>query len=213
LEPDPPHDPTGPQGPDSRATPWTEAVSPRPDPDRLVRLAAVFYGLLWLLAFAWRRGLQGQSLWLAAPGVRIHWLRDAAAGLAVAAAVIGLSGALTRRTGLGARLARALAEALGPIDVRRAWLLALASGLGEEAFFRGALQPVVGLVAASVLFAAAHFVPRRDLLLWSLFSLAAGLLLGGLYALTGNLLAPSVAHVVVNGVNLRRLARDYGAGP
>ncbi len=95
--------------------------------------------------------------------------------------------------------------------MRQAWLLALASGIGEEALFRGALQPVVGLWWTSLLFAAAHFVPRRELLLWSVFSLLAGLLLGGLYEATGNLLAPTIAHVVINGVNLNRLVRDYGA--
>jgi hypothetical protein len=106
-------------------------------------------------------------------------------------------------------MARALAQVLGSLDRRQGWLLALASGIGEEAFFRGALQPVAGLWITSLLFAAAHFVPRRDLLPWSAFSLAAGLLLGGLYEATGNLLAPTVAHVVVNGVNLNRLVREY----
>jgi membrane protease YdiL (CAAX protease family) len=90
-------------------------------------------------------------------------------------------------------------------------VLALSSGIAEEALFRGALQPVVGLVWASLLFALAHLVPRRELLPWSLFSLAAGFLLGGLYAATGNLVAPIVAHVVVNAANLRRLSRDFAA--
>ena len=55
--------------------------------------------------------------------------------------------------------ARALAEAIGPLRPGQAWVLALASGIGEEALFRGALQPVVGLWLATLLFALAHFVP------------------------------------------------------
>jgi membrane protease YdiL (CAAX protease family) len=179
-------------------------------PDRLVRLAIGFYAAVWLVAFAWRRGIQGASLWLAAPGARVELPRDLGAGLLAAGTVILLSAAMTRRTRAGETLARRLAELVGPLAPAQAWVLALASGIGEEAFFRGALQPVVGLLPASLLFAAAHFVPRRELVLWSLFSLAAGLLLGALYAATGNLLAPTVAHVVVNGVNLNRLVRDYG---
>jgi membrane protease YdiL (CAAX protease family) len=181
-----------------------------PAPARLVGLAFVFYGILWAIAWGWREGLQGEALWLAAPDAEIHWLRDGALGLLAAAGVIVASSWLTRRVPAGERLARALAETIGPLRTEQAWLLALASGVGEEAFFRGALQPVVGLAWASLLFAAAHFVPRREMLLWSGFSLAAGLLLGGLYEATGNLLAPTVAHVVINGVNLNRLVRDYG---
>jgi membrane protease YdiL (CAAX protease family) len=188
-------------------------VRRRPDPRRFVRLALAFYGTLWVVAFAWRRGLQGAPLWLAEPGSQMHWLRDGALGVLAGGVVVLLSAELTRRTRVGDRLARALAEAVGPLGPRQAWLLALVSGLAEEAFFRGALQPVAGLWLASGIFAAAHFVPRRDLLPWSVFSLAAGLLLGGLYEATGNLLAPTVAHVAINGINLNRLVRDFGEDP
>src|SRR5262249_21798586 len=84
---------------------------------------------------------------------------------------------------------------LGPLAPHQCWILALASGLAEEAFFRGGLQPAVGLVAASLLFAAAHFVPRRDLAPWSAFSLAAGLPLGWVYQARGNLTPPGVERV------------------
>jgi len=194
------------------AVPHGATSKPPPaGPDRLLRLAFVFYGILWGVAWSWRTGLHGESLWLATPDAEIRWLRDALLGGLAAAGVIAGSSWLTRRVPAGERLARALAETIGPLSPRQAWLLALASGVGEEALFRGALQPVVGLWWTSLLFAAMHFVPRRDLLLWSAFSLAAGLLLGVLYEGTGNLLAPTVAHVVINGVNLNRLVRDYGA--
>jgi membrane protease YdiL (CAAX protease family) len=187
-----------------------EAESPPPSGRRLVQLALIFYSALWVIALVWRVGLQGQPLWRVARDVEVHWIRDGALGVLAATAVIQLSAELTRRTRAGERLARALARAVGGIEGRQGWLLALASGVAEEAFFRGALQPVTGLWIASLLFAAAHFVPRRDLLPWSAFSLAAGLLLGGLYELTGSLVAPTVAHVVVNGVNLDRLVREHG---
>jgi len=198
--------------PEIDAVRWAPDPARRPPagPVRLVRLGFLFYGSLFGVAWLWRAGLQGESLWLATPDSEIGWGRDGALGLLAAACVIVASNGLTRWVPAGERLARALAETVGPLRVRQAWLLALASGIGEEAFFRGALQPVVGLWWASLLFAAAHFVPRRELLLWSVFSLLAGLLLGGLYEATGNLLAPTIAHVVINGVNLNRLVRDYG---
>jgi len=48
-------------------------------------------------------------------------------------------------------------ELLGNIDTFGEWLLlALATGLGEELLFRGALQPVFGLSLTALLFASAH---------------------------------------------------------
>ncbi|HYB12015.1 MAG TPA: CPBP family intramembrane glutamic endopeptidase, partial [Myxococcota bacterium] len=116
-------------------------------------------------------------------------------------------------TASGQLLAKTLASLVGSLTLRECLLLALASGIGEEAFFRGALQPRVGLIAASLLFGAAHFIPRRGLVAWSAFSLAAGFLLGGLFAWTGNLLAPITAHVGINAVNLRLLTLEFGQGP
>ena len=173
----------------------------------LVRRALLFYGAFLGLAALWRVGFQHGSLLVASAGDSVHWVRDPLLGLAAGAIVIWGSAELTERTEIGRTLARTLAEALGPLRLRDCLVLAVVSGVGEEALFRGALQPQVGLVWASVLFALAHLVPRRELLPWSVFALAAGLLLGGLYEATGNLVAPVVTHVVINAVNLRRLSR------
>jgi hypothetical protein len=177
----------------------------------LVRRALLFYAAFLGVAIAWRVGLQGESLLLATAGDRVHWLRDVLLGLGAGALVIVGSAELTTRTRFGDALARALAAALGPLRTRDCLILALLSGVAEEALFRGALQPRVGLVWASLLFGLAHLVPRRELIPWTAFSLGAGFLLGGLYAATGNLVAPVVAHVAINAVNLRKLSRDYAA--
>jgi hypothetical protein len=103
---------------------------------------------------------------------------------------------------MGETLAAALAGVLGRRSVVECVVLALASGIAEEAFFRGALQPHVGLVAASVIFGAVHFVPRREFLPWTAFAIAAGFLLGWLFEHSGNLVAPVVAHATINAVNL-----------
>jgi len=177
----------------------------------ILRLALIFYGLL--LAAALLVALcGGRSLLYAGPEAAragVAPLRDGAAGALFACGVIALSQLWTRRSAHGERLARALAALLGRRSGAECALLAALSGVAEEAFFRGALQPRLGLVAASVAFALAHLAPRRDLWPWTLFALAVGLGLGLLFEWTGNLLAPVVAHVLVNAVNLARLSRDY----
>jgi hypothetical protein len=147
----------------------------------------------------------------AAAGVR--WGRDVALGLGSAAAVIGASHWITTRTRWGEELARALGAAIGPLSRGESAALAAVSGFAEEAFFRGALQPRVGWLVASLLFGLAHFAPRRALWPWTGFALIAGGLLGALYVATGNLVAPIVAHAAINGINLRRLSVRYGSAP
>ena len=181
-----------------------------------MRTAGTFYGVLLVLAVAWRSVWAGEPLLFtgaeaAAEGV--SWLRDLGLGAAAAALVIVVSGELTERLGWGRRLAEQLAALVGRPSRGQIALLALSSGIAEEAFFRGALQPRVGLVAASLLFGLAHFAPRRELLPWTAFSVVAGFLLGALFEGTGNLVAPIVAHVGINGVNLTLLVERYGAPP
>ncbi len=180
--------------------------------DRLVRTALVFYGLIFAAALLWRTAFFGEPLLYADPAAAARGalpVRDAGIGLGVGLAIVALSWVVTRTSRWGERLARALAALLGRPRPGQILALAALSGIAEEAFFRGALQPRVGLVAASLLFGAAHFVPRREFLPWTGFSIAAGFVLGGLFAWTGNLIAPIVAHAVVNGVNLTLLVRDY----
>jgi membrane protease YdiL (CAAX protease family) len=189
-------------GPEARgpASPAGEA-----DPARLVGLAIVFYGLLFAAAWLWAR-LESRPLVLRSEGLEVSWLRDVSLGLIAAAALVGASRALTAATSAGRALADALARVLGRPGLGVCLALAAVSGIAEEAFFRGALQPRVGLVVASGLFAAAHFAPRREFLPWPFFAFAAGLAFGGLFDVTGNLVAPVVAHAGVNAWNLRWLA-------
>jgi membrane protease YdiL (CAAX protease family) len=102
---------------------------------------------------------------------------------------------------------RSLAGELGPRLVggaSRGELVGLAvlSGVGEEALFRGALQPLVGLIPASLLFGLLHVGPDRRYLAWTLSAVVAGFLFGLLYRTTGGLLAPVAAHVLHNAVML-----------
>jgi len=196
---------------DRRQPEGAGAPSPAPEPVPIVRAAALFYGGLLGVALIWAWVVGEPLLFLSAAaearGVRLGG--DFGYGLAAGLLVIGLSELSTRHTRVGERLAAALAGVLGRRSPLECVALALASGVAEEAFFRGALQPHIGLVAASILFGAVHFVPRRELLPWTGFAVAAGFLLGWLFDTTGNLVAPIVAHVTINAVNLWLLTSRY----
>ena len=123
-------------------------------------------------------------------------------GLAAGGMVVAAGALLRRRLRLALDLEAALRETLGRRGILEIALLALFSGVAEETFFRGALQPVLGWVAASLLFGAVHFVPRKAYLLWTPFAVVVGFLLGGLYEWSGNIWAPVTAHVTINALNL-----------
>lgn len=107
------------------------------------------------------------------------------------------------------QLKRDLRELLGVLLPDEMVVLAIASSLGEEAFFRGALLPALGrggLFTSSLVFALLHLGPLSRfprMLPWTISSFVTALVLGGLFLVTGNLVAPVMAHFLVNFVNLR----------
>jgi membrane protease YdiL (CAAX protease family) len=187
-------------------------VTPEGKAFSILRLALPFYGALLAVSLAWAAWADRSLLYVsqAAAERGVAPLLDGAVGLAVAAATIALSRRITERTRWGDAMGRALARLLGKPSAGECVVLGLASGVAEEAFFRGALQPALGWLLASLIFGLVHFAPRRELLPWAGFALGAGMVLGALFEWTGNLVAPIVAHVVINAVNLRRLVVRYG---
>jgi membrane protease YdiL (CAAX protease family) len=185
---------------------------PAPNPQRFVRSALVFYGLMGCAGLLWRMAVPGQSILhpsLEAASRASSLSAAVAAGLGVGLVAVAVSELMTRWTDLGEGLADLLGEGLAGIGTGDAILLALASGTAEEMLFRGALQPAVGLFWASMIFGACHFLPRKELVLWSVYAVLMGFAFGWLYEWTGQLVAPIVAHTLVNGINLPRLARRF----
>ncbi|HSM50524.1 MAG TPA: CPBP family intramembrane glutamic endopeptidase [Thermoanaerobaculia bacterium] len=177
---------------------------------RLLPLAAGFYLLLGAAGVVWiglvREGPIPLALFLRPEALA----GDLLLGGAVGGALLGLWAAARRFLPLAGRLERRLAAALAGSSRQEALALALLSAVAEEVFFRGAVQGAFGLWPAALLFALLHTGPRRDLALWGLFALAAGLAMGGLVAQRGQLAPAVAAHFVVNAVGLWRLA---GAPP
>ncbi|MEM9177843.1 MAG: type II CAAX endopeptidase family protein [Myxococcota bacterium] len=187
----------------------TDPGGARPDRAGFVRGALLFYGMLGCVALVWRMATPGESI-LHPSGrpASFDGLGGALiAGLVFGLVSLGISEALSRFSTLGEALSDALGESVAGISVGDGILLAFASGIAEEMFFRGALQPAIGLVWASLLFGACHFLPKKELAVWSVWAAAMGFAFGWLFEATGHLVAPIAAHVLVNAVNLPRLAR------
>src|SRR5262245_22602913 len=80
-------------------------------------------------------------------------------------------------------------------------LVSALAGLGEELLFRGVLQPLVGLTAASVLFGAIH-IGGRGFVGYGIWAACIGLVMGWLAMITGGLTAPIVAHGMYDALAL-----------
>ena len=107
------------------------------------------------------------------------------------------------------RVSRALFDprGLGPVSaVLFALLIGLGAGLGEETLFRGAVQPVLGILPTSILFASMHVQYGPSLLLGYILLLSVGL---GLLRRYINTTASFAAHASYNALSV--LAAYYFA--
>jgi len=129
-------------------------------------------------------------------------LLDLSLGVLVGFSLVALTFFLARYLRSLRELELEFKKVLGPLSLSKIIYLALLSGITEEICFRGFMQPWLGYLATSILFGMLHFVPVKIFIPWTLFALAVGFIFGGLLELRGSLLAPMVAHVLVNGINL-----------
>jgi uncharacterized protein len=165
---------------------------------RFVALAAVFYAALLLAALV-VGSLGGRNAFALGDSAVFGLL----VGAISACGTVALGVLLYRLLPTLRRLSNELAPHLVDGAKRRDLILvSIFSGVGEEAFFRGALQPEIGLVASSLLFGVLHVGPDRRYLVWTLWAVAAGFLFGLLYLWTGGILTPVTAHVMHNGATL-----------
>jgi membrane protease YdiL (CAAX protease family) len=189
-----------------------------PPPHQLVFMAVVVEGGLGLLAV-------GLGAWLDRPPwqmIRWTWegaLWGAAGGLPLLAGVLILI-----RVPLPPlkELVRVVDDLLVPLfrDCRlvELALISALAGLGEEMLFRGVVQETIahgiggtpgtwiGIAAAGLMFGLLHPITTSYAVLAGLM----GVYLGWLFAATGNLLVPIVAHGVYDFVALVYLVRLKG---
>ena len=176
--------------------------SPAPPLSR-ASLVIGLYGGMALVALLIAAGRGDPDLYRLGPVE--PWLLAAgpALGAALGLVVVGLTRVATRRLQWARDLHISFHELLGPLTHREIVILALASSIGEELLFRGALQPWLGVWAQAAIFALLHVGPGRRFLPWTASALVLGVALGWLAAATGNLGGPIAAHFAINFLNLR----------
>ncbi|MDX2088242.1 MAG: CPBP family intramembrane glutamic endopeptidase [Kofleriaceae bacterium] len=134
------------------------------------------------------------------------WLAAGPAlGVLIGLVVVGLTRLATRRFQWAKDLHASFRDLLGPLTGKEIVILALASSIGEELLFRGALMPWLGLWVQGLIFALLHVGPKRRFLPWTVSALVLGVGFGAVAQYTGNLGAPIAAHFVINFLNLRHI--------
>lgn len=93
-------------------------------------------------------------------------------------------------------------------SLRTMLAVALMSGIAEEAFFRGVMQPAWGLGLTCLVFGALHTGNRR-LLVMGPWAALAGLVLGWLYVASGTLWCPMLCHAANNLASMLYLKHLY----
>ena len=155
------------------------------------------------------------------PFGRLHpKLADAALGVVASVPLLlGLWWSLRTELPSVRHLVQLVQAQLGPVLASRSpavlAVLSILAGTAEEVLFRGVVQQGLGhllpdgvaLAVTSILFGLAHFLTPA----YALLAAAAGLYLGTLFLLQGNLLVPIVTHALYDFVALTYLVRRYRA--
>jgi membrane protease YdiL (CAAX protease family) len=136
-----------------------------------------------------------------------HLVLSPLIGLAIGAVVVVLSRLAVRRFAWARGLHTNFRHLLGPLSHREIIVLALASSIGEELLFRGALTPIIGLWPQAIVFALLHIGPGVRFLPWTVSAFALALGFGLLHQWSGDLGGPIVAHFVINYLNLGYISR------
>ena len=200
-----------------------ERPSDPPKPATLVLAAALFYGLMSVMAVIALSlmdldpalvvfGPDDAELSEGHPPLPLGHVPAALLGTAAGLAVVGLSW-LMRRLGPLDRLQREFGAVLGEQSTATIAVLAVTSAIGEELLFRGALTVLIGVWPTAVLFGILHGGATPRLFAWTIFAFLSGLLLAWLADLTAALLAPMLCHLTINFWNLQALGHQRDAAP
>ncbi|MGK3999771.1 CPBP family intramembrane glutamic endopeptidase [Sorangium sp. So ce1024] len=138
-------------------------------------------------------------------------LTSAALGLTLAAGVVVMTRVVVARFDWARRLHADLRPVARELSFGQIVLLAALSSLGEELLFRGLLTPLVGVLPSALVFGLVHQMRGPSRWVWVGWAVVVGAGLGAIFAATGSLVGPLLAHALVNAVNLSYL-RDHDPG-
>ena len=192
------HDPT----PEKPEEPKNESILLKKP--RLVIPAVVFYALLFAVGIVLRYFIQNRWLHLPIYPRRAFELELLVVALGLMFHIAILNWGVRFFKGMSA-LIEELRSLLGGLTKKECILLAAVSALGEEAFFRGALQPLIGAPLATLLFAAAHVPAGKNMLLWPFYALFMGSFLALLTEISGDIYSAVLLHFLVNAISLLSL--------
>lgn len=167
----------------------------------------VLYLALGAAALAWGSLRSQPNVWQLPGRGEPLVLAGVAMGILVGLGIVFVSRLALYRFDWARALHREFRGLLNPMSDLEIVVLAVASSVGEEMFFRGALLPAIGLVGSSAVFALLHIGPKARHLPWTISSFGAGLLFGAMFIWTGDLTGPVLAHFLVNFLNLRHVAQ------
>ena len=172
----------------------------------IVWLVVIVYSILFMIGVGIIYFFQEKGSVVKAFSLPVDWAKPMGIGLLTGLLVTGIT-ILTGRFKWSKRLEAEFRSALGRLNIGQIIIIALMSGIAEEVFFRGGIQPLIGLVPTSLIFGILHFPVNRSLLPWTIFAVLMGFLLGELYIATNCLWVPIITHVMVNCLNLYRICR------
>lgn len=162
------------------------------------------FDLGWLVSY--------RGPWLPLEGAEAHAF-SAVLGAAFAAAVVVGTRVLVENVSWAKNLHRDLRPMTLGLDGTGIAVIAGLSALAEELVFRGLVMPWLGLVPQALLFGVVHAQlsgPSRWV--WVAWASVVGLALGAIFAVSGSLLGPMLAHALINGLNLLYL-RSHDTAP
>jgi membrane protease YdiL (CAAX protease family) len=180
--------------------------SPAPPLSR-ASLVIGLYGAMALVGLLIAAGRGNPDLFRVGSPEAWQLLAGPVIGFAVGLAVVGLTRIATRHLQWARDLHGSFRDLLGPLTGQEIVILALASSIGEEILFRGALLPWMGVWLQALVFALLHVGPGKRFLPWTLSALVLGVAFGWLAAWTGSIGAPIAAHFAINFLNLRHIVR------
>ena len=102
-----------------------------------------------------------------------------------------------------------LLEVIGQAPIHLIVLLSLMSAFGEEVFFRLAMQPELGIIGTTFVFALLHLGPKNLPNSWTLMSIIISLLLGVIYKYTNSIIPVFLAHLIMNLTSMFKLRYRY----
>ena len=175
----------------------------------IIRLALIFYSIMFIASLMWVYFSDiSFSFSFNKP---VTFIMSCLLSFIIVSGTIYYSIYTKNKFKWAARLEESISKVLGHLDKHTIIVLALLSAIGEEFFFRGAVQAEFGYIFASLIFGSIHFIPQKTFIPWTIFAIVMGFILGWLYIYSENLLFPMITHGGINYINLIRICNINNA--